>query len=89
MRTRHKSPYEVGRWLRSVLTGYFNYFAVPGNSVSIGIMRTEVCRAWLKAIRRRSQKGRKFNWRKMKILVGIFIPPTNIRHPYPSQRFWL
>ena len=53
------------------------------------LMRTEVCRAWLKAIRRRSQKGRKFNWRKMKILVGIFIPSTNIRHPYPSQRFWL
>ena len=86
MQTRHKSPYEVGRWVRSVLTGYFNYFAVPGNSASIGIMRTEVCKAWLKAIRRRSQKGRGFNWKRMALLVRIFIPHTRVRHPYPNQR---
>jgi len=89
MQTRHKSVYEVGRWVKSVLTGYFNYFAVPGNLASIKVMRTEVCKAWLKAIRRRSQKGRNFNWMRITRLVGLFIPHTRIRHPYPSQRFWL
>ena len=46
--TRNKSPYDVGRWLKRVLNGYFNYFAVPGNRRSISLIRTEVCRYWLK-----------------------------------------
>jgi RNA-directed DNA polymerase len=87
MRNRHKSPFEMGLWIQRVLTGYFNYFAVPSNSQTLNVMRTEVCKAWLKALRRRSQKGRKFNWARMKKFVQFFIPHTRVRHCYPNQRF--
>lgn len=89
MKTRHKSPYDVGQWLKRALTGYFNYFAVPDNGQSIRTMRTEVCKLWIKALRRRSQKGKSFNWQRMKGLIWIFIPHTRNRHPYPNQRFTL
>ena len=87
MNTRHKSPYEMGKWIHRVLTGYFNYFAVPRNGQVLQVMRTEVCKAWLKALRRRSHKGRNFNWLRMRNLVRYFIPHTRIRHCYPNQRF--
>ena len=32
---------EQGKWLCSVLNGYFNYYAVPGNKKSIDAFRTE------------------------------------------------
>jgi len=89
MKTRHKSPYQVGRWLKRSLTGYFNYFAVPGNGVSLRTMRTEVCKLWLKALRRRSQKGQGFNWQRLKRLISLFIPHTRNRHTYPNERFTL
>lgn len=88
-RNINRSPYETGKWLNKVLTGYFNYFAVPRNGKSLGVMRTEVCKLWLKTLRRRSQKGRKLNWQAMNKLVRFFIPHTRIRHPYPNQRFHL
>ena len=56
MQYRHKPLWELGSWLRKVLTGYYNYFAIPGNHTSLQMMRTEVARAWIKAMRRRSQK---------------------------------
>jgi RNA-directed DNA polymerase len=85
----NRPPYETGQWLNKVLTGYFNYFAVPRNGQSLGVMRTEVCKLWLKILRRRSQKGRKLNWHKMNRWVRFFIPLTRIRHPHPNQRFHL
>jgi hypothetical protein len=54
--------YGFRQLVKKVLTGYYNYFAIPGNHTSLQMMRTEVARAWIKAMRRRSQKGRIFNW---------------------------
>jgi hypothetical protein len=48
--------YGLGSWLRKVLTGYFSYFAIPSNHTRLLMMRTEVARAWIKAMRRRSKK---------------------------------
>ncbi len=89
MQYRHKPLWELGSWLRKVLTGYYNYFAIPGNHTSLQMMRTEVARAWIKAMRRRSQKGRNFNWFKMQRWINRFSPHTRVRHPYPNQRFHL
>ncbi|WP_444544628.1 hypothetical protein, partial [Shewanella inventionis] len=89
MQHRHKPLYEMGSWVRKVLTGYYNYFAIPGNQTSIQLLRTCVGRAWLKALRRRSQKGRNFNWYKMQRWINQFSPHTRVRHPYPNQRFHL
>lgn len=86
MRRRHNSVPEQGKWLRSVVQGHFNYFAVPGNKQSIDIFRTEVIKSWLHALRRRSQKARCLTWDRIKRLVKTWIPTTMIRHPYPNQR---
>ena len=32
----HEPPEQTGEWLQSVVQGYFNYHAVPGNTDSLG-----------------------------------------------------
>jgi len=86
MHHRHKPVPEQGRWLRSVVQGFFNYHAVPGNCKALKIFRTLINRAWLRALRRRSQKGRKLTWDRMKRLIATWIPSAKVLHPYPNQR---
>jgi RNA-directed DNA polymerase len=79
---------EVGRWLRSVVQGWLNYHAVPGNSESIGRFVDEVTRLWLRVIRRRSQRGKnRWTWERMQRLGRKHLPRPHIIHPYPEQRF--
>ena len=89
MRHRHKPVPEQGRWLRSVVQGFFNYHAVPGNCRALDGFRTQINRAWLRALRRRSQKGQKLNWHRMKRLIATWIPAAKVLHPYPNQRLAL
>jgi group II intron reverse transcriptase/maturase len=89
MRRRHEPVAEQGRWLRSVVQGFFNYHAVPCNRRALAAFRTEINRAWLRALRRRSQKGRKLNWARMKRLIATWIPTAKVLHPYPNQRLAL
>ena len=85
-RRRHQSLPTQGRWLRSVVLGYFNYHAVPGNIEALGQFRTLVTRAWLCALRKRSHKARRLTWAKMRKLEATWLPPARILHPYPNQR---
>ena len=89
MRRRHVPVPDQGRWLRSVLNGHLNYYAVPGNKESIDAFRTEVMRGWFRALRRRSQKARKLTWERFKRLVKTWLPTAKVRHPYPNQRLWV
>jgi RNA-directed DNA polymerase len=89
MLRRHEPVAQLGRWLRSVVQGFFNYFAVPGNMPALESFRTLVNRAWLRALRRRSQKGRKLTWEHMKPLIAKWIPSAKIIHLYPNQRLSL
>ena len=57
-RRMHEPIPEVGRWLRRVVQGYFNYHGVPGNVDRLDAFRKDVSRAWLHALRRRGQRGR-------------------------------
>ena len=82
----HNAVVEVGGWLRSVVQGWFNYHAVPGNIASLDAFRTQVERLWLRVLRRRSQKGRKWTWERMHRLTRKWLPKAQILHPYPSQR---
>jgi len=84
---RHAPIPQQGLWLRRVLQGYFNYHAVPGNTRALQRMRFEVGRAWMRALRRRSQRGRRFSWTRMKELVAKWLPPATVIHPYPDERF--
>ncbi len=86
MRRRHDPVPEQGKWLRSVVQGHLNYYAVPGNKQSIDAFRTEVIKGWLHALRRRSQKSRRLAWKRVIRLVTTWIPMARILHPYPSQR---
>ncbi len=84
---RHKPIAEQGSWLKQVLRGYFQYHAIPGNGALLKSMRMCVGRAWLRALRRRGQKSKNLNWGFMKTLIGKWLPPVEILHPYPDARF--
>jgi RNA-directed DNA polymerase len=82
----HKRVAENGEWLRSVVQGYFNYHAVPGNFAALRIFRREVARMWLAALRRRSQRDR-HSWERFGQIVGRYLPVPQILHPHPGDRF--
>jgi len=84
-RRQHTVP-EQGKWLRSVVQGYFNYHAVPGNCTALNRFRYQVCQTWYRSLRRRSHKARKLNWTKMTRLVDHWLPQPKILHLYPEQR---
>jgi RNA-directed DNA polymerase len=85
-RHMHSTVAEMGTWLRSVVRGWFNYHAVPGNSPSLGRFRNEVGRIWFGVLRRRSQKFRRRRWQYMARLIRYWLPPARILHPYPNER---
>jgi hypothetical protein len=82
----HDPVAQTGAWLKSVVQGYFNYYAVPGNTDSLNAFRTQVDRFWRWTLLRRSQK-RQFNWAKMRKLTEYWIPKPRVLHPYPETRF--
>lgn len=87
LRERMHDPVpEVGKWLGSVVRGYFNYFGVPRNSYRLRSFRSEVSRAWLRMLKRRGQK-RHLSWARFQRLVNRYIPQNHNAHPYPEQRF--
>ncbi|WP_371131163.1 group II intron reverse transcriptase/maturase [Microbacterium sp.] len=82
----HTPVRQVGQWLRSVVQGWLNYHAVPGNMDSLNVFRSQVLRYWFRALRRRSQR-RPMTWARFLRLVGRWIPSARILHPYPNVRF--
>jgi len=83
---RHDPIPEVGRWLRRVVDGYFNYHGVPLNGVSLKRFRLQVVRLWFRALRRRGQRNR-ITWSRFSGHAASWIPQPSIRQPYPSVRF--
>ena len=77
---------EQGQWLRAVVLGHLNYYAVPGNKQSTDAFRTAAMKEWLHALRRRSQKARSLTWKRFQRLVRTWLPTSKVRHPYPTQR---
>lgn len=82
----HWSIREVGKWLRSVVQGHMNYFAVPDNIGDIQRFRHNVSRLWFRSLKRRSQKHR-LNWEIMWKIKEKWLPGARIIHPYPEMRF--
>jgi group II intron reverse transcriptase/maturase len=85
-RKMHDPISEVGRWLRSVVLGYDQYHAIPGNGKAIRSFREDIKRYWYKVLRRRGQK-RRISWRTFGPIVKRWIPAPKILHPYPLVRF--
>ncbi len=86
-RRMHASIAQVGAWLRSVLRGWCQYYAVPGNYVRLSQFRDAIQKLWLRTLRRRSQRGRRFPWEKFAQVCKSWLPSPKILHPYPDTRF--
>ena len=63
---------EQGRWLASVLSGHYRYYAVPDNIEALAAFRYQLIRHWLKALRRRSQRHR-LDWQRMDRLADLWL----------------
>ncbi len=85
-RRMHDPVQQTGKWLQSVVRGYFNYHAVPGNMERLKAFRTRVTRLWRWTLRCRSQKHRP-NWARVLQLTERWLPEPRVLHPYPSVRF--
>jgi group II intron reverse transcriptase/maturase len=84
-RRLHDPVPEVGYWLRSVVNGWYRYYAVPFTSKSLESFRRRVGRLWMRALRRRSQRSC-MTEQRMFGLIDRWLPQSRILHPYPSQR---
>jgi RNA-directed DNA polymerase len=82
----HRPIPEQGKWLRQVVTGYFNYHAVPTNSRAVVTFRHLTIGLWQRTLRRRSQKDR-MSWERIKRLADDWLPQPRILHPWPDARF--
>ena len=85
-RQRHGPIDEQGRWLGTVIKGYFAYFAVPTNTDLLSAFRAHIGERWYRGLRRRSQRHR-LTWERMGRLIDRFLPPVRVLHPWPDQRF--
>jgi RNA-directed DNA polymerase len=87
LRARMHDPVpQTGGWLKSVVQGYFNYYAVPGNLESLAVFRDRTLGLWWRRLRRRSQK-RRISWSRMLSLGKRWLPQPRVLHPYPADRF--
>ena len=84
-RRMHEPIPEVGKWLRSVVSGHFRYYGVPMNEPALRIFRFQVGRLWHRALSRRSQNGRVL-WDRMRRLITRWLPLPSVYHPYPLRR---
>ena len=85
LRCRHAPVPEMGQWLRSVVRGWLQYYAVPFTYHALVSFRRRVAWHWFRALRRRSQKSR-MNWKRMYVLIERWLPRPRIMHPYPWER---
>ena len=85
-RRMHQPIPQQGKWLRQVVTGYFNYHAVPTNGPALATFRDEIVRRWRRVLIRRSQKGA-LTWARITRLADDWLPKPRIVHPWPNQRF--
>src|SRR5215475_8049181 len=82
----HDPLSQTGQWLKSIVRGYFNYYAVPGNTASLGVFRHKLLVHWWHSVRRRSQKHR-ISWTRMLALAERWLPEPRVLHPFPDARF--
>jgi RNA-directed DNA polymerase len=85
-RRLHQPIPEQGHWLRRVVSGFFNYHAVPTNGRALVAFRNHVETLWQRSLRRRSQRD-KTTWLRTKKLAEDWLPKPRTLHPWPEKRF--
>ena len=81
----HDPIVKTGAWVKQMLKGHPNYFAVSGNHPSLWWFFNKVKRLRLASLKRRSQTARP-NWEKFIQFVARFLPPIRTIHPLPCYR---
>lgn len=84
-RRMHEPIAKVGEWLQSVLRGYYQYHAVPGNLATLSRFRHRVARLWYRTLCQRSQ--RRPTWKKLGPIFDHWLPIPHNVHAYPDARF--
>jgi group II intron reverse transcriptase/maturase len=85
-RRMHQPIPTQGKWLGQVVSGYFNYHAVPTNSRALHALRYFVAELWQRSLRRRCQKDG-MTWERFTQLANDWLPQPRILHPWPERRF--
>lgn len=85
-KSMHDPIAKTGAWVKQMLQGHLNYFAVSGNHPSMWWFCNQVRWLWLKSLKRRSQKAH-LSWERFLRLVDRFFPPIKVLHPLPCHRF--
>src|SRR6266542_3515102 len=85
-RIMHDPIAKTGAWVKQMLQGHLNYFAVSGNHPSLWWFLNKVKRLWLASLKRRSQTAR-LSWERFIQCVACFFPPIRTIHPLPCHRF--
>jgi RNA-directed DNA polymerase len=83
---RHRPIPEQGKWLAQIVSGHFEYFAVPTNFRALQTFHHRITDLWRRTLRRRSQKDG-YTWERVAKLADEYLPRARIRHPWPSVRF--
>ncbi len=82
----HEPLRSTGEWLQSVVRGYYQYHAVPGNIPTLSAFRQRITRLWRHTICRRSQRHPP-SWKRLGELFARWLPQPHVLHPYPHDRF--
>lgn len=85
-RRMHRPVRETGQWLRSVVRGYYQYHAVPGNLHMMARFRYRLVRLWRQALVRRGGRRRP-TWSQAIATAARWLPLPTVLHPYPIHRF--
>src|SRR6266487_5623588 len=85
-RRMHEAIGNTVEWLKSVVRGYFQYHAIPGNEQRMRAFRNDVLRLWLRQLRRRSQRSN-WSWKRFLERLALLLPNLELYHPYPDVRF--
>jgi hypothetical protein len=72
----HDPVVQTGAWVKQMLQGHLNYFAVSGNHPSMWWYCNQVRWHWLRTLRRRSQKA-DLSWERFINLVDRFFLSAN------------
>jgi hypothetical protein len=79
---RHQAIPLQGEWLRSVVSGYFNYHAVPTNGRALTVFHYHVRRLWLRTLQRRSERDGS-TWQRIEKLAAEWL--SNRESSIPGQ----
>jgi group II intron reverse transcriptase/maturase len=79
-RHRHHRLKDQHAALGRRLQGHYQYFGVNGNIRCLKLVHHQVTRTWFKWLQRRSQRGRRLNWKRFNAYLDAFpLPPPKIR----------